>query len=67
MVSDPIYFPFIFIRRANFFMVLALAFPAERKERLAEAAAIFDARPAPIKRWKEFALVGEEIAREKNK
>lgn len=48
-------------------MVLALAFPAERKERLAEAAAIFDARPAPIKRWKEFALVGEEIAREKNK
>ena len=45
-------------------MVYGLAFPAERKLRLAEAAALFDSRPASIKRWKEFAQVRQEIARE---
>ena len=52
------------VRRAHFLMVYGLAFPAERKARLAEAAAAFESRPPSIKRWKEFALVGEEIARE---
>jgi len=55
------------VHRAQFYQALALAIPAERGTHLAEAVAIFDSRPVSIRRWKEFALIGEEIMREKNK
>jgi hypothetical protein len=55
------------VRRAHFLMVVGLAFPTERNQRLAEAAALFDRLPASIRHWKEFALIGEEIAREQGK
>ena len=42
----------------------ALANPGERKANLAEAASLFDALPPSMRRWKEFAMLREEIARE---
>lgn len=53
--------------RAQFHLAMALANPEKRKQSLAEASAIFESRPASIRRWKEFALIGEEIARELKK
>jgi tetratricopeptide (TPR) repeat protein len=55
------------VHRAQFHLALALAFPAERQKHLAEAVAIYEARPLAIRHWKEFAHVGEEIMREKNR
>lgn len=52
------------VQRARFLMIVGLAFPAERKARLSEAAALFASLPAPIRHWKEFAAIGDEIARE---
>ncbi len=48
-------------------LAAALTNPGERKSMLAEAASTFDSLPPGMRRWKEFALIGEEIMREKNK
>jgi hypothetical protein len=52
------------MRRATFLMAWGLAFPAERKALLQEAAAVFEQRPLSIRRMKEFELIGESIKRE---
>ncbi len=52
------------VQRARFHLAYALAIPERRAQYLAEASSIFEARPVQIRRWKEFARVGEEIARE---
>ena len=48
-------------------LVSALAVPAERNEKLAEAAATMDRLPAEVRRWKPYALLRAEIAAEQKK
>ena len=51
---------------SNALLASALANPADRKERLAEAASVFDSLPPTMRSWKAHAIVREEIAREQN-
>ena len=57
----------IHLGRAKYYWMLALAFPEQRKAYLAQAAEIFSAQSASMKRFKTMALIEEAILREKNK
>jgi len=52
------------VARCNILLTAALANPAERKAYLAKASALFATLSPEIKRWRSFAVIGEEIARE---
>jgi hypothetical protein len=45
-------------------LAAALADPAMRKTYLTEAAGLFDSMPAEARRWRSYAVIREEIARE---
>ena len=53
--------------RAKYYWMLALAFPEQRKAYLAQAAEIFSAQSASMKRFKTNALIEGEILREQAK
>lgn len=52
------------VARCNLLLTAALANPAERKNYLARASALFATLSPEIKRWRSFAVIGEEIAQE---
>ncbi len=55
------------VGRCNIFLAAAMADPAQRAVLLDKGAALFATLPPAIKRWKSFAEVGEEIAKEQKK
>ena len=52
------------VARCNLLLTAALANPAERQNYLARASALFATLSPEIKRWRSFAVIGEEIAQE---
>ena len=52
------------VARCNILLTAALSNPSERKAYLARARAMFDTLSPDIKRWRSFAVIDEEIARE---
>ena len=52
------------VARCNILLTAALSNPAERKAYLAKASAMFATLSPEIKRWRSFAVIGEEIAQE---
>lgn len=55
------------VGRCNIFLAAAMADPAQRAALLDKGAALFASLPPAIKRWRSFAEIGEEIAREMKK
>ncbi|MBL8524232.1 MAG: ATP-binding protein [Betaproteobacteria bacterium] len=55
------------VGRCNIFLAAAMADPAQRAALLDKGAALFATLPPAIKRWRSFAEIGEEIAREMGK
>lgn len=55
------------VGRCNIFLAAAMADPAQRAALLEKGAALFASLPPAIKRWRSFAEIGEEIAREQTK
>ena len=55
------------VARCNLLLTAALANPSERKTYLARASALFATLSPETKRWRSYAVIGEEIAQEMNK
>jgi len=54
----------VHVWKTDALLAAALADPAMRKTYLTEAAALFDKMPAEARRWRSYAVIREEIARE---
>ena len=52
------------VYKCDALLAAALADPAMRKAYLTEAAGLFDRMPAEAQRWRSYAVIREEIARE---
>ncbi len=52
------------VGKCNLLLTAALANPSERKTYLARASALYATLSPEIKRWRSFAVIGEEIAQE---
>ncbi|MBL8522017.1 MAG: ATP-binding protein [Betaproteobacteria bacterium] len=55
------------VGRCNIFLAAAMADPAQRTALLEKGATLFASLPPAIKRWRSFAEIGEEIAREQKR
>ena len=52
------------VYKCDVLLAAALVDPAMRKAYLTEAAGLFDKMPAEAQRWRSYAVIREEIARE---